>query len=393
MTNAVRSPEKSVHILFTGLFMKNVLSGGDQLIFDIAPRLPRDIKKIIIMPHFAVDHWASLPPMKNTEFRLLPPNRFEFKPNLLFVFLCYVVRSFQVYRILRRETIQTMYSCSDVAYADIWPAYFIRRKVAPQAAWISRVYHVLLPPQKRHGNHFVNMLAFRLQKLSFWMMKKKSTTIFALNIKLYDELVALDFPKEKLSILGAGISFDEINSFKQTKKYPYDIVAMGRVAPVKGVFDAVDIWEKVHKEYPSLQLAWVGSTEGGFAPKIEKMLKQKNLQDSFHLLGFTDKHEAYNILRSAKVFICPDHENGWGLAVCEAMALGLPVASYNLDIFGGIYRKGYVSAPLFDTKAFADNLTALLSDKKTLESIGKDAIAQASEFDHARVLRTLKKYL
>jgi glycosyltransferase involved in cell wall biosynthesis len=382
---------KSLHVLYTGLVYADVITGGDQLFLDIAPRLPKDLKIIVITPHFVKKHWDNIN-QSNIEFRLLPPNIFEFKGNPFAIFLSYVIRSWQVYRILKKENVQTIYSSSDIAYADIWPAYWAT-KGNSQIKWLSRIYHVLLPPSSRQGSYLVNIVAFRLQRLSFWMMKKRSSTIFALNSKLHKEVLDLGFPKDKLKILGAGIDFQKINSFKPTQKYPYDVVVLGRLTPVKGIFDTIKMWEKVHAANPSLQLAWIGGGAEQYRKKMSEQLEENSLSTTFHLLGFIDKDEVYSILQSAKVFLCPDHENGWGLAVCEAMASGLPVVSYDLDIFGGVYKKGFKSVPLFDTDSFADELIKLLNDEAKRKKMAKDAVDQASQFDHERVIDDLVKYL
>ncbi|MEO6760876.1 MAG: glycosyltransferase family 4 protein [Candidatus Saccharimonadales bacterium] len=383
--------KKTLHVLFTGLVSPKMLSGGDQLFLDIAPRLPKSLKIIVITPHFAKIHWEKIE-QSNIEFRLLPANRFELKDSPVLTFLSYIVRAWQTYRILKKEDVQTIYSCSDIAYADIWPAYWITKR-NHKVKWISRIYHIFLPPGKRQGNHFVNIVAFRLQRLSFWMMKRQSSTIFALNQKLFSEALELGFPKNKLAVLGAGIDFQTINRFKPTKKYNYDIAVLGRVAPVKGIFDMVKIWEIVHARYPKLNLAWIGGGQDSYINKTSEILANKSLSDSFHLLGFLDKEEVYNVLSSAKIFLCPDHENGWGLAVCEAMALGLPVVSYDLDIFGEVYKKGFRSAPLFDTVSFANKLLELLDNEPLRRKIAKEAIDQASQFDHQRVISVLNKYI
>lgn len=383
--------QKTLHVLFTGLISPKMLSGGDQLFLDIAPRLPKDLKITIITPEFAKNHWESLK-ASNIDFRFLPQNRFDLKENPLFIFLSYVTRSRQVYHLLKKENVQTIYSCSDIAYADIWPAFWLVGK-RPNVRWISRIYHVLLPPSNRHGSYLVNVIVFRLQRLSFWMMKKRSSDILALNKKLYNEVLELDFPKNKLGVLGAGIDFQAINSFKAKKKYAYDVVVLGRIAPVKGIFDAVKIWKKVHAAHPNATLAWIGGGQENYRKKVEELLATDGLSESFHLKGFLDKDEVYSMLKSAKVFLCTDHENGWGLAVCEAMASGLPVVSYNIDIFGGVYKKGFKSAQLFDTDGFAKELSGLLKNETKRKKLAQAAVEQAREFDHKQVIDDLVGYL
>lgn len=386
--NALGTDKRTIHVLFTGLVSPKMLSGGDQLFLDIAPRLPEDIHVTVITPEFANGHWKSIK-KPNITVKYVPKNRFDFNDNPLAIFCSYVLRSRQVYKMLKKEQIQTIYSCSDIAYADIWPAYWIVGK-RPNVQWLTRIYHVLLAPAERQGSRITNTIAFKLQRLSFKLMKKRSTTVFALNDKLRDEVLELGlFPSRQVGVLGAGIDFTAINSFKATKKYPYDVAVLARVAPVKGVFDAVKIWKKVHQACPDAKMAWIGGGGEAYTTKLQELLAADDLQDSFHTTGFIDKKEVYNILRSAKVFLCTDHENGWGLAVCEAMASGLPVVSYNIDIFGGVYKKGFRSVQLFDTDSFADAIIDLLQDEKARKKLAEDAVEQARQFDHQQVIDDL----
>ncbi|MDB5179799.1 MAG: hypothetical protein JWN12_431 [Candidatus Saccharibacteria bacterium] len=382
---------KTLHVLFTGLVSPTMLSGGDQLFLDIAPRLPKDLYITIITPHFAKSHWDKID-QSNITLKYLRRNVFEFSDNPLFTFCSYVIRSLQTYKILRKENIQSIYSCSDVAYADVWPAYFVTGN-NPNIKWLTRIYHVLLPPDSRQGNHLVNLIVFKLQRLSFWMMKRRSSRILALNQKLYDEVLFLGFPKDKLGILGAGIDFKAINSFKAEKKYPYDVAVLGRIAPVKGIFDMVKIWKKVHAELPDVRLAWIGGGGDTYKNQLTSMLIENSLTDSFSLTGFVDKDIAYSILKSAELFLCPDHENGWGLAVCEAMASGLPVVSYDLDIFGSVYKKGFRTAPLYDTEGFANIIIELLKSEGKRKQLASEATKQAEQFDHQQVITDLVGYL
>lgn len=385
--------QKTIHVLSTGLVSKNFLSGGDQLFLDIAPRIQKNIKIIVIAPHFMTGefYWGKKT-NSNIELRLLPKNIFDLNLNPINVFLSYVIRAIQTYKILKNEDVQTMYSCSDIAYADIWPAYLIARK-NKDIKWLSRVYHILLNPKNRQGSGPVNFIAYHLQRLSFLLMKKQSSTVFALNEKLKKELINLGFPYYKVDTLGAGIDFRKINSHKSKNKYNYNIVAMGRVAPVKGIYDMVEAWRLVHSKNPNLKFAWIGYGADKYTQKMKNMIIDYGLQDSFSLLGFLDKEDAYDILQSADVFVCSDHEIGWGLAVCEAMASELPVVSYDLDVFGSVYSKGYLSSKIFNTQGLAENILNLVSDNKLRKKLSEEAVLQASEFDHESVLNKLVKFI
>lgn len=374
-------------VLFTGLVSKDHLSGGDQLFLDLAPRLPKEIELVIIMPEFALKHWQSVK-RGNINVKLLKSNIFDFYSNPLLVLFSYLIRSWQTYNILKKEEkIDAIYSCSDVAYADIWPAFLVCQK-RPEISWVTRIYHVLLAPGKRHGNTLVNSAAFYLQRFSFLLIKKRSNHILALNGKLKKELLSLSFPKNSLDILGAAVDFKKINKFKTTQKFNFDAVVLARVAPAKGIYDMVEIWKIIKKHNPNWKLAWIGSG-GGYENILKEKIRENGLENNFYLLGYLNKEKILNIFKSSKLFLCTDHENGWGLAISEAMAAGLPVVSFNIDIFGGVYKKGFISVPLHNTLRFAREVIKLLENRKLREKLARDALSQSSFFDLDNVAKKL----
>jgi len=380
-----------LYVLFTGLVSKKHLSGGDQLFLDLAPRLPREIEIVVITPEFAKKHWK-LVARKDIKFIFLKKNIFDTRKNYIFVFLSYAIRAWKTYRILKKaKQIDAIYSCSDVAYADIWPAFLISFG-KPEINWITRIYHVLLSPKNRHGNKLVNFVVFYLQRISFFLIKKRSNHILALNSKLKKELLGLNFPKNRTGILGAGIEFRKINKFKATEKFSFDAVVLARIAPVKGIYDMVKIWKLVHEKNPKWKLAWIGSG-GGYENELKSKIKENGLENSFYLLGYLKKEKILNIFKSSKIFLCTDHENGWGLAISEAMASGLPVVSFNIDIFGGLYKKGFISVPLHRTEEFAKQTVKLLEEEELRKKLAKEAVLQSSAFDLDKVAKDLIFYL
>lgn len=378
-------------VLFTGLVSQKHLSGGDQLFLDLAPRLPKQIELVVITPQLAKKHWKSVK-RKSIKFNYLKKNIFDNHNNTLFVFLSYTIRSWQTYQILRKEKqLDAIYSCSDVAYADIWPAFLICLG-KPEINWITRIYHVLLNPKKRHGNRLINFVAFYLQRFSFFLIKKRSNHILALNSKLKKELLGLNFPENRTGILGAGVEFAKINKFKTTKKFNFEAVVLARIAPAKGIYDMVKIWKLVHEKNPGWKMAWIGSG-GGYELELKSKIKENGLENSFYLLGYLKKEKILNIFKSSKLFLCTDHESGWSLATSEAMAAGLPVVSFNIDIFGGLYKKGFISVPLHDTQKFAKETIKLLENENLRIKLAKEAILQSSAFSLDEVAKTLVSYL
>ena len=155
----------------------------------------------------------------------------------------------------------------------------------------------------------------------------------------------------------------------------------------------VKIWKHVHNHNPKWKLAWIGTGNDAYTIKLKTLINENGLKNSFYLLGYLEKEDVFNVFKSSKLFLCPDHENGWGLAVSEAMSLGLPVVSFNIDIFGSVYKKGFRSVRIYDSKNFAKEVINILENKKLRKELSSEAISQASEFNLDTVAEQLITFL
>lgn len=76
----------------------------------------------------------------------------------------------------------------------------------------------------------------------------------------------------------------------------------------------------------------------------------------------------------------PSHEEGWGMAVCEAMAAGLPVVAYDLPVYRRIYGNAFRQIPSFDFDSFAESIVELLDDKATFGQYQSKGLETAKDF-------------
>ena len=87
------------------------------------------------------------------------------------------------------------------------------------------------------------------------------------------------------------------------------------------------------------------------------------------------------MVKNCKVFVFPSHEEGWGIAICEAMACGLPVVAYDLPVYREIFKQGMVTVPLIDIKRFSEEVVNLLENDEKRRILGTKAKNQAKIYD------------
>lgn len=114
------------------------------------------------------------------------------------------------------------------------------------------------------------------------------------------------------------------SSIKDNKSI--QIVTVGRLTHIKG-FDRL-IWvihQLVKKKNIPTKLQVIG--EGEERHLIQKQIKELQLEDIVCLSGF--KENPYPSMNNADIFVCSSREEGFSLAISEAMIIGIPIISTN----------------------------------------------------------------
>lgn len=71
------------------------------------------------------------------------------------------------------------------------------------------------------------------------------------------------------------------------------------------------------------------------------------------------------------MFLFTNHEEGWGMAVMEALCMGKPVVAYDLPIYKDIFKEGMLTAGIKDISSMAQLVCELLADEKKAEKEGQ----------------------
>jgi glycosyltransferase involved in cell wall biosynthesis len=203
-----------------------------------------------------------------------------------------------------------------------------------------------------------------MQQVALFLIKSKADLIIALNETLKQELMHRKFPENKIETVGAGINLKAFGLNSDAKKTKdYTAIFLGRLHPAKGIHDVVAIWKNVTVKIPNATLAIIGAGEPKVIHALNQEIEAALLTGKISLLGVLSDNQVYAHMKKAKVFLFTDHESGWGLAVAEAMANGLPVIGYDIGVLKNIYKDGYRVVPLNNTEEFANEVLRLLTNE------------------------------
>ncbi len=103
-----------------------------------------------------------------------------------------------------------------------------------------------------------------------------------------------------------------------------DVIFAGRLLGNKNIDILLHAIAEIKKTEPRISLVVIG--EGPEKKNLEKLQKELKLETNVSFLGFfEDQRELYSIMKASKVFVLPSTREGFGIAVIEANACGLPV--------------------------------------------------------------------
>lgn len=383
-----QAKKMAIVIVESGHLSQKAVSGGDLLTKPMIPYLKKEFSFEIIIPKLAKRHWED---QKGIKLHTIPSIFLEKSPNPIAVFATYLWRSLFIFLILAKiKGAYILYSSTNV-FPDWFSPYFIK-KIRSDVRWITRIHHRLPAPPKREGMLISNTASYFLEKLGFFLMKS-SDALIVLNPPLKKELSGKFFGRGKVNVLQPGINFKKINTAKIPRNTPeFAGIFVGRLHPTKGVLDLINIWKIVTDELPDATLAIVGEASIlAFNKQLESQIEKNNLQKSIQLFGYLPYKNLVGMLKKSKVFLFTDYEAGFGLAVGEAMAAGLPVVGWNIGLLGSVFKSGFLTAPKKDIKSFAKNVITILKNPKYQKKLSTQSRVEASKFDWKTTSSTFKK--
>ncbi|MFC1722212.1 glycosyltransferase family 4 protein [Patescibacteria group bacterium] len=307
----------------------------------------------------------------NTKYHVIDiptiwPN--AFKKNLFGRVLSYffsTIKSLIWYK--KFSEYDAFFATSDFFF-DILPAYFF--KLIHKKKMICMVHHFIESPSKRDGSLLINYLLYFSQKLSFWFIKITADIIFVYETPEGEKIKENFFSNQisKVYKVKNGIDNTLIDKSPRSDK-TYEACFLGGLRYSKGIKEFVPIWKKIIKNHPNAKFVIIGGGSKELVKELDREITNNNLGKNIILRGPLSGTNLYETIKMCKVFLFPSHEEGWGIALCEAMYCGLPVVCYNLpayEIFGDRLKK----VPKGSHDRLAKHVLEYLNSPKLIENDG-----------------------
>lgn len=107
------------------------------------------------------------------------------------------------------------------------------------------------------------------------------------------------------------------------------LLFLGRIHQKKGCDNLVSAFASIAKRAPDLDLVVAGPDQAGLQRQLVKLSKKLTIAERVHWPGSLGGDQKWGALRACEAFILPSHQENFGIAVVEALAVGRPVLISN----------------------------------------------------------------
>ena len=148
-------------------------------------------------------------------------------------------------------------------------------------------------------------------------------------------LAPQSFPhfRARSEVLGYGLVLDSVAQQSSAEDFLQQFPALrgqrlllflGRLHPKKGCDLLVKAFARVSTANPQLHLVMAGPDSEGLQPTLAQMAHSAGVGGRVTFTGLLQGAVKWGALRAADAFVLPSHQENFGVAVAEALAMGLP---------------------------------------------------------------------
>lgn len=151
----------------------------------------------------------------------------------------------------------------------------------------------------------------------------------------------------------------------------------------------------LHKKFPTWKIEFWGGTirQNSYAYECYELAKKYQLEDYVEFKGIT--HDVPEELAKGSIFAFPSSEEGMGMALVEAMGVGLPAVGFrSCHAVNEIIQDGVNGILCEDSiTAFAAGLKKLMESENLRKTLGRNAKESVSAYAPEKVWRAWENLL
>lgn len=184
--------------------------------------------------------------------------------------------------------------------------------------------------------------------------------------------------KSKIKYIRNGVDLDEVEAIRGNAEGTLEkdetvkrIGFIGQITRRKNVFDILNVFETLYSKHGKLELVLLG--DGEQREELQRYADKLDSGVSVRFLGFQDNRLEW--LKTFDIFVITSTLEGIPRCLMEAMAMGVPVAAYNIPGVDQLITHGETGllAPLGDKQELADCWEKILYESGVANEISSAA--------------------
>jgi glycosyltransferase involved in cell wall biosynthesis len=222
-------------------------------------------------------------------------------------------------------------------------------------------------------------------RYSFYTTLERTALAFAPDIFVDTPYVEKEIrTRNRVHILPIGIFTREFADLRERKRPDPVVLSLGVIDPRKGHHFTLRAFAKIHSIIPEAKLIIAGSlTVPSYFEALKELAKKLNVHGAVEFAIDHPRSEIVAKLGQARLFALHSQEESQGIALCEALAAGLPIIATRVGGIPFVVTEGKdgLLTNYGDVPAFTEAMARLLADEALWEKMSQAAAISSIRFD------------
>lgn len=196
----------------------------------------------------------------------------------------------------------------------------------------------------------------------------------------------------KTAVVYEGVRVpSDFSDDQSSKRFPFDrdmVLYLGTIEPRKNIAFAIEAFDTLLRQHPecaSLVRFVIAGKKGWGTEEVYRLVEDVNRvwfdlepKGVIHFLGSVTEEEKWTLLARANVFVFPSLDEGFGLPVLEAMAVGTPVIALKTDAILEVGGDSVMTVD--DVESFALAIAQCVLLPEGVAMLRKDGFLRSKQF-------------
>lgn len=240
--------------------------------------------------------------------------------------------------------------------------------------------------KERHGSRYLE----REQRQNASLLRKIKFKLADWIDAQYDRIVVLNDDEKKYVCSNNAVVIpnptEPLSCKAELSKK--QVIAAGRISPVKGFGDLIEAWALIQSEFPEWQLHFYGQNYLDTQAKLQNQINALDLQQTVLFKGNVDNLP--KTMTDYSIYAMTSETECFPMVLLEALSVGLPIVTYNSP--NGprnivTHEQDAFLVPYKNIPIFAQQLASLMKNENLRQQMGEKGQENVQRFNLEKVMK------